>query len=61
MSTSKNKKNVYVIFTNDCMTQKILDSIGINSTRMLYDHFQLKLNLRQLFIFKWDVLYLIIN
>ena len=28
------------------MTQKIVDSIGMHSTRIFYDHFQLKLTLK---------------
>ena len=32
MSTSRSKKNVYAIFSDEFMTQKILDSIGIQSS-----------------------------
>ena len=44
MSTSRNKKNVYAIFADECMTQKILDSVGMYSNRIFYDNFHLKLN-----------------
>ena len=34
MSISRNKKNIYPIFSDELMTQRILDSIGVQSTRI---------------------------
>ena len=45
MSSSRSKENVHAIFTDEFMTQKILDSIKMQSTRIFYDHYHLKLNL----------------
>ena len=42
ISTSRSKENVQVIFSDDLMTQKILDSIRMQSTRIFYDHFYLR-------------------
>ena len=44
MSTSR-KKNVYALLTDEFMTQKILDFIGMKNNRIFYDRFHLKLNL----------------
>ena len=43
------------------MTQKILDSIEIQSTRIFYDHYHLKLNLQKALLKKWNFLPPIIN
>ena len=43
------------------MTQELLDYIGVHSTRIFYDHFHLKINLKKLFICKCNVLYPNIN
>ena len=43
------------------MTQKILDSIEMQSTRIFYDHYHLKLNLQKALLTKWNVLSPIIN
>ena len=39
MSTSRNKKKLFAIFSDEFMTQRIVDSIGMHSTRIYYDHF----------------------
>ena len=61
ISTARHKKHVYAIFAAKFMTQKILDSIGMHSTRIFYDHFHFKINLKKLFICKCNVLYPNIN
>ena len=43
------------------MTQKIIDSIGIQNTRIFYDYFHLKLNLEKSLISKWNCLFPIIK
>ena len=39
-------------FSDEFMTQKILDLVGMHSTRIFYDHLYLKLNLEKLLICK---------
>ena len=43
------------------MTQKIIDSIGIQNTRIFYDHFHLKLNLEKSQICRLNILLSIVN
>ena len=43
------------------MTPNFFDSIGMHGTRIFYNHFHFKLNLEKLLIYKWKILYLIIN
>ena len=38
------------------MTQNILDSIGMQNTRIFYDHFHSKLNFEKALIYKWNFL-----
>ena len=45
ISSSRNKTNIYAIFSDEFMTQNICDSIGMQSTSIFYDPFHLKLNL----------------
>ena len=47
MSSSRSKENVHAIFTDEFMTQNILDSIEMQSTRIFYDHYHLRLNLEK--------------
>ena len=50
MSTSRNKKHFYAILSNEFMTQKYLDSIGMQSTRIFHDHVYLKLRIKKLLL-----------
>ena len=43
------------------MTQKIIDSIGIQNTRIFYDHFHLKLNLEKPQICRLNILLSIVH
>ena len=61
MSSSRLKENVHAIFADEFMTKKNLDSIGMQNTRIFYDHFRLKLNLKKALISKWIVLFPIIK
>ena len=38
MSSKRSKENVHAIFADEFMTQNILDSIGMNKTRIFYDY-----------------------
>ena len=50
------KKNVYAIFSDEFMTNSILDSIGMSDTFIFYDHYHLKMNLEKSLLKKWNVL-----
>ena len=52
----REKNQVYAIFSDEFMTKPILDSIGMNDTYILYDHFHLKMNLEKALLSKWIVL-----
>ena len=56
MSSTRSKKNVHAIYADEFMTRKILDSTGMQKTRMFYDNFHWKLNLEKVLISKWNVL-----
>ena len=61
MSSTRSKENAHAIYTDEFMTQNIIDSIGMKNIRIFYDHFHLKLNLEKALISKWNVLSPIIN
>ena len=47
MYLGRGKSEVYAIFFDEFMTISILESIGMNDTKIFYDHFHLKLNLEK--------------
>ena len=61
MCPNRVKKNVYVIFSDEFMTNSILDSIGMSDTFIFYDHYHLKMNLEKSLLKKWNVLKPFIN
>ena len=52
MSSTRSKDNAHAIFTDEFMTQNILEFIGIHNKRILHDHFHLKLNFEKSLICK---------
>ena len=61
MSSTRSKENVHAIYADEFTTQKNLDSIGMQNTRIFHDHFHLKLYLEKALISKWNFLSPIIN
>ena len=55
MGPLREKNQVYAIFSDEFMTNSILDSIGMNDTIIFYDHFNLKMNLKKALLSKWIV------
>ena len=52
MGPLREKNQVYAIFSDEFMTNSILDSIGMNDTIIFYDHFNLKMNLKKALLSK---------
>ena len=56
MSSTRSNENLHTIYADAFMTKNILDSSGIQNTRIFYDHFYSKLNLEKALISKWNIL-----
>ena len=55
MSSSQTKENVYTIFSEEIMTQFILDSMNMNNTLIFYDHYHSIFNLETKLLSKWKI------
>ena len=53
--------DVHAVFSDEFITQSILDSIDMKDTHIFYDHYHLKFNLEKSLLMKWKVLQPIIN
>ena len=55
MCPLREKKDVHAVFSDDFMTQSILDSIDMKDTHILYDHYHLKSNREKSLLMKWKI------
>ena len=54
MCLGREKSEVYAISYNKFMTTSILESIGMNDTKIFYDHFQFEVKFRKITVVQME-------